>query len=309
MAAERPTENVPVMVSGAIPDYHLLRPNTVAIPLQLHNVAGPSGTLLAALPAASRANLSATARDYLKKIGLREPDKDRSVGDAIWMHALAICFSPAYLTENSDGVQRNWPRIPLPNDRETLLASASLGAKIADLVDPEKAVVGITAGPFDPLYQVFGAISRVGGGSLRNEELQLNAGWGAAGAKGIVMPGQGRIVERVSYEPAEHAIMADVAKKLGINTADLVTVLGPPLDVYLNDVAYWKSVPASVWEYRIGGYQVVKKWLSYREIAILGRTLTAAEVKEVSGMIRRIAALVLMGPLLDANYKAVVAKT
>jgi hypothetical protein len=77
----------------------------------------------------------------------------------------------------------------------------------------------------------------------------------------------------------------------------------------MNDVAYWKSVPTSVWEYRIGGYQVVKKWLSYRETSILGRAITAAEVKEVSGIIKRIAALILMGPSLDANYSAVVAKT
>ena len=25
------------------------------------------------------------------------------------------------------------------------------------------------------------------------------------------------------------------------------------------------AVPAAVWEYTIGGYQVLKKWLSYRE--------------------------------------------
>jgi len=36
-------------------------------------------------------------------------------------------------------------------------------------------------------------------------------------------------------------------------------------DVYLNGSAYWKNVPLEVWEYRIGGYQVLKKWLSYRE--------------------------------------------
>lgn len=85
--------------------------------------------------------------------------------------------------------------------------------------------------------------------------------------------------------------------------------LGPPLDVYLNDVAFWKTVPSSVWEYRIGGYQVIKKWLSYREGKILGRPLTSAEVKEVSGIIRRITALIVMQSSLDANYRAVVAKT
>ena len=29
-------------------------------------------------------------------------------------------------------------------------------------------------------------------------------------------------------------------------------------------------MPANVWEYYIGGYQVIKKWLSYREQELLG---------------------------------------
>jgi hypothetical protein len=39
-----------------------------------------------------------------------------------------------------------------------------------------------------------------------------------------------------------------------------------------------------VWEYTIGGYQVIKKWLSYCEEKLLGRGLTIAEVQEVSEM-------------------------
>ncbi|MBS3955992.1 MAG: hypothetical protein KGZ40_00450 [Clostridiales bacterium] len=34
--------------------------------------------------------------------------------------------------------------------------------------------------------------------------------------------------------------------------------------MYLNDVACWRCVPANVWRYTIGGYLVIKKWLSYR---------------------------------------------
>ena len=33
-----------------------------------------------------------------------------------------------------------------------------------------------------------------------------------------------------------------------------------------------------MWDYTIGGYQVVKKWLSYREKPLLGRSLTPDEV-------------------------------
>ena len=55
----------------------------------------------------------------------------------------------------------------------------------------------------------------------------------------------------------------------------------------------------------LGGYQVIKKWLSYREKALLGRGLTKEEARHVTDMVRRIAALLLMGPALDANYAAV----
>ena len=76
-------------------------------------------------------------------------------------------------------------------------------------------------------------------------------------------------------------------------------------DVYLNDIAYWRNVPARVWSYSLGGYQVMKKWLSYREKDILGRSLTLDEITGVMNMARRIAALLLLQPALDANYRAV----
>ena len=41
--------------------------------------------------------------------------------------------------------------------------------------------------------------------------------------------------------------------------------------IYLNDWAYWRNVPANLWSYKLGGYQVLKKWLSYRERKVLGR--------------------------------------
>jgi len=80
-------------------------------------------------------------------------------------------------------------------------------------------------------------------------------------------------------------------------------------DVYLNESACWKDIPAPVWDYTIGGYQVIKKWLSYREFDLLGRALTPDEAREVTHMARRIAALILLQPELDGNYQAVKAAT
>ena len=73
----------------------------------------------------------------------------------------------------------------------------------------------------------------------------------------------------------------------------------------MNDIAYWHNIPKRVWDYTIGGYPVIKKWLSYREYNRLGRALAADEVREVTNMARRIAAITLLEPDLDANYQAV----
>jgi hypothetical protein len=75
--------------------------------------------------------------------------------------------------------------------------------------------------------------------------------------------------------------------------------------VWLNGRAYWSNVPVSVWEYSLGGYQVIKKWLSYREKELLGRSLSVDEVRYVTETARRIAAIIQLGPSLDANYCAV----
>ena len=47
------------------------------------------------------------------------------------------------------------------------------------------------------------------------------------------------------------------------------TLSDTTFDVYLNDRAYWRNVPDAVWKYQLGGYQVLKKWLSYRESKVL----------------------------------------
>ena len=63
------------------------------------------------------------------------------------------------------------------------------------------------------------------------------------------------------------------------------------VDIYLNDWAYWCNVPANIWNYKLGGYQVLKKWLSYRESKVLGRKLTPEEVQHFTDTARRIAAI------------------
>ena len=110
------------------------------------------------------------------------------------------------------------------------------------------------------------------------------------------------------FDAAELEAIADAAKSRGLSIEEALALLGKDTrDVYLNDKAYWRNVPANVWEYFIGGYQVIKKWLSYREQALLGRALTADEAREVTGTTRRLTALVLLQPALDENYRRAAA--
>jgi hypothetical protein len=242
-----------------------------------------------------RPNLSPPARAWLAALGLPDPDSDRDTAALPWLHALAIGYSPAWLAGNADGIRGDWPRVPLPASAERLRASAALGRRVADLLDPDTPVPGVTAGAIAPALRALAVPTRQGGGTMADADRALTAGWGHAGKAGAVMPGRGRTTAR-DYGPDE-ADTAAHAALLGART----------LDVFLNDTAYWRNIPDHVWSFTIGGYQVLKKWLSYREQRLLGRALTPAEVRYVRDTARRLAALRLLGPDLDANYRACAA--
>ncbi|TSA55287.1 MAG: hypothetical protein D4R38_00840 [Dehalococcoidia bacterium] len=248
------------------------------------------------------ANLSPSARSYLASLGIASPDADDRTAGLIWRHALAIGHSPAYLSENADGIRKDWPRIPLPGTKQLLEASAELGENIAALLDTEKPVPGVTASTLRPEMQSIAIITRDGGGQLQPKELAVTVGWGHAGQNGVVMPGKGKTVER-DYTAEEKQAIVSGAEKQGIPSEKAFQLLGEhTFDIYLNEVAYWKNVPARVWEYAIGGYHVIKKWLAYREAELLGRPLSSDEAREVRDMVRRIAAIILLQPALDENY-------
>ena len=80
------------------------------------------------------------------------------------------------------------------------------------------------------------------------DDFSLTAGWGHFGSGQAVMPGQGRAVER-QYTADERAALGDAINTLGDTT----------FDIYLNDRAYWRNIPSAVWNYKLGGYQVLKK--------------------------------------------------
>ena len=285
--------------TSALPDGQIISVNPSAIPFWLRSEipaakipqAGLFDEAATADDNTIRANLSVAARSYLASLGLPDPDSDRDTAALIWHHALAIGYSPAYLAEHADGIRQDWPRIPLPASAEALRASAALGQQVAALLDSETPMPGVTTGAIREELKAIAVISRTGGGTLQQQEFALTAGWGHGGKNGVTMPGRGKVEERAASDE-------ELDSRLRGNDGSIQT-----LDVYLNNTAYWKNIPPAVWDYTIGGYQVIKKWLSYREQSLLGRPLSSDEVREVTAMARRIAALALLREELDRNYR------
>ncbi len=256
-------------------DYHYLQPNAAVIPVYLKQSTENTFFQLTNSHAEKinrRANLSPMARDYLTGLGISDVDSNPASAALIWLHALAVGYAPAYLSEHADGIRGDYPSAPLPASREGLAASAALGRTVADLLDGEKPVAGVTAGTVRAELARVAVLTVIEGGTAN---YAVTAGWGSS-TSGAVMPGRGR---SVVHEDGS-------------------------LDVYLNDTTYWGAIPGAVWAYTIGGYQVLKKWLSYRESSVLGRAVTTDEAREFMWIARRIAALVGMAAALDANYRA-----
>ena len=224
---------------------------------------------------ARRPNLSGTAQRYLERLGAGVED--------LFHHVLTVLHDPAYRKANAGALRMEWPRIPLPGwpdgaaegAAQTLAASAARGRELARLLDPDAAVPGVTQGPLRSETATIAVPATTDGRNMSGDDFAVTAGWGHFGTGDAVMPGQGRIVER-AYTPDEKAAMGDNVPKLGETT----------VDIYLNDRAFWRNVPAAVWTYKLGGYQVLKKWLSYRERNVLDRPLKPEEVQHFTDTAR-----------------------
>ena len=225
-------------------------------------------------------NLSSAAQRYLDRLGMNVDD--------LFHHVLTTLHEPAYREANAGALRMEWPRIPLPgwpDDEdegvaEALAVSAARGRDLAALLDPDKPVPGVTEAPLRPEIASIAVPATTDGRNMASDDFALTAGWGHYGTGDAVMPGQGHIVQR-ACTPDERAARGDTLPTLGENT----------FDVYLNARAFWRNVPAAVWTYKLGGYQVLKKWLSYRERSILHRPLSPEEVQHFTDTARRIAAI------------------
>lgn len=286
--APRAKDGVPVLPSTVVGNQHAMHKDAYHIPFHVRTEASAAGGMFAD---EKRPNLSSAASAYLDQLGIVSADEDYA--SVIWHHALAVTSSPAYEAENSGGIAADWPRIPMPADCETLRASGDLGRTIGSLLDPLRT-------PLTSLPDIAKIRSTRPTNSVdpTQGDLEVRVGWSILQQGTKVMPSSGLIETRAATS-SEHA---------EFNGDEVV-------DVYLNEHAYWSGVPRAVWDLKIGGYQVLKKWLSYREYGpdspspLLGRSLTVDEAREFTDIVRRLAAFLAVGNRLDTNYALVRSST
>ena len=265
----------PPQVIGHIGCLDLMDRGATCIPVWLHDDGiGNDGS------GGRRPNLSPAARRYLDRFGLRAED--------LFHHIIATLHDPAYREANAGALRMGWPRIPLPgwpdaeheSAAEQLAQSTARGRELAALLNSDTSVPGVTQGPLRREIALIAVPATISGLNMTGDDFAVSAGWGRYGQGDAVMPGQGRASER-AFSAAERTAMGETAPALGETT----------FDVHLNANALWRNVPAAVWNYKLGGYQVLKKWLSYRENAILGRPLHSEEILHFTDTARRIAAI------------------
>ncbi|QER84591.1 type ISP restriction/modification enzyme [Streptomyces tendae] len=300
-------KRVPRALDGAafylfagIGDEHALHKDAYYFPVMLPTeVEKEQGALFDVTSKQPRANLSGRTRDWLTRIGCREIDHPE-VAATPWLHALAVGFSPAYLEENRDGGRFNFQRVPLPLDKSRFDQSVELGRKISSLLDVELAVEPLFESKVWDFLRLVGNVSGTEG-ALEPSDLRLKS-WASIQPK-AVMPVAGRTETR-PWSPHEIQSYGAAAAALGLSPDRMESQLGSAVDVYLNGRAFWASVPEKVWDYRVGGYSVLRKWLSYRDDRLLKRALDTAEVRQFSAIVKKVTALLLLSDELDANYVA-----
>lgn len=310
--APRAHDGASFMHSRCLIDQHVMHKDAYVVPFYL-DATGSSSQQLATEPtplfelepdtsSTWRPNLSEKALDYLGHLGVPDADASQERAQLIWQHVLAVGYTPLYLEENGDAIRSDWPRVPLPSTLIQLFESARLGRRIADLLDLTAQILDAASMIVRDARRKIAKLVRVDDAVIapHSGDLALTAGWAveqqrkqSSGAiSSIVMPGRGRILERERTPEELDGLTEQQRDLLG----------GKVIDVYLNDRVCWSGVPEAVWDFKVGGFQVLRKWLSYRDKKILGRDLRIDEIRQFTDICLRLTELILLGPQLDQNY-------
>jgi hypothetical protein len=86
----------------------------------------------------------------------------------------------------------------------------------------------------------------------------------------------------------------------GDNTVEAVRYLSADQSIAINKTQFFKPVPQGVWEFHIGGYQVLDKYLKSRK----GRVLSLDEINHVGAIADSLAFTIEQMTKIDEAYRA-----
>lgn len=199
----------------------------------------------------------------------------------LFRYCTAIAHAPQYRADHKDSLAQDWPRIPIAKDRKRFKETVGLGDTLAQLLNP-------SADASKDLKDILGkdrkglaVPSKLSGGNIGESDLTVAISY-FGGASG-------------RWESRPYAELEPSRLEWGDSTGDL----------FINGDLALLNVPLAVWQYELGGYPVIKKWLGYRQASRRGgAALTLAELDELRGIIHRIAATLTLLSALDEAYEA-----
>jgi hypothetical protein len=217
--------------------------------------------------------------------GERRDEAARALVGKLFRVVFAILHAPSYQAEHKSALSADWAHLPMPKDIRLFDRLVAAGEQVTRLLDADrdagnviKAVVGADRA------RALGPLKRADAKQVRPDDLKITVTyWGG---------GKGRWKPRAFM--AEELPAIEFGDAWGERTGDL----------FVNDHAYFANVPEQVWNYQLGGYPVLKKWLGYRQADRRdGKPLTDDECRWFRQIIQRTAALLALGPSLNALYQ------
>lgn len=224
-------------------------------------------------------------RSHFDLEGERTGNDARAFVGKILRSAFALLHAPSYQAENKSALSSDWAHLPIPKDAGLLDKLTAAGEQVAQLLDANRDARSVidTVLTKERAKQL-AQFRRADGNAINADDLIVTVTyWGGGKGKWIPRP--------FTDEEMPSPTSADA---WGERTGDL----------FINSQAHFSHVPEAVWQYQLGGYPVLKKWLGYRQSDRRnGKPLTDDERRWLRQMIQRISALLALGSTLDALYQ------
>ena len=281
--ARQPSEGLPLLATSLF-DHHIHDRSPYGFPAEVDRVipAVKGDLLQEAQPeqVVREANLFPEVWAHAAETFGLEDDLDGTDAKAfarrLFRVILALMHAPSYQEDHRDALSQGFARVPIPEDAALFERAVALGDQIATLLNPlisADKVVKQTLG--QEAFAGLAKLKRRGKGAIKASDLVVTISHFGGSTGG--------------WRPKTDAAVGAPGERDG--------------DLYIGDDIYFENVPETVWDVRIGGYPVVKKWLGYRDTKRRdGAPLTLAEKDHLRSIVRRLAALLVLRGEANALY-------